>query len=81
MCDGLEDETTALILSISAVLKYISGTFKLERLVYNTALVEASYYSSQFFLILKYCGILDACLASNSSKVSPLNFHLLMFLL
>ena len=45
MCDGLGDETTVLILSISVILKYVSSTFKPERLVYNTALIETFYYS------------------------------------
>ena len=47
MCDGLGDETTVLILSISVILKYVSSTFKpeSERLVYNTALIETFYYS------------------------------------
>ena len=45
LCDGLGDKTTVSILNISVILKYVSSTFKPERLVYNTALIEAFYYS------------------------------------
>ena len=55
MCDGLGNETTVLILSISVILKYVSSTFKPERLVDNTALIETFYVlfqnNSQFFYV------------------------------
>ena len=51
--DGLGNETAALILNISAVLKYVSSTFKLEKLLYNTVIIKNALLFqnySQFFL-------------------------------
>ena len=43
MYDGLGNETAALILNITAILKEVSSTLKLEKLLYNTALIKMPY--------------------------------------
>ena len=38
--DGLGNKTAAFSLNISAILKYVSSTFKLEKLLYNTVIIK-----------------------------------------
>ena len=62
--NGLGGRTATLILNILAVLKYVSSTFKLARLFYNTVLIEIPYYSGNIlnsFYNQNYSNIIDAC--------------------
>ena len=45
--NGLENKT-ALVFNITAVLKYVSSTFMLERLLYNTALIKTPWIILNF---------------------------------
>ena len=45
--NGLENKT-ALVFNITAVLKYVSSTFMLERLLYNTALIKTPWIILKF---------------------------------